>query len=49
MGIDYQTIIDQLGDIIEIVTPLALTLGLCQWVVRFILNAFLGGYKGDLK
>lgn len=46
MQVDYTTIMSQLAEIIRIVTPLALTLGLSQWVVRFVLSAMLGDYRG---
>lgn len=48
MIIDYTEIMNQLAEIIKIVAPLALTLGLCQWVVRFILSAMLGNYRGRI-
>lgn len=48
MQLDYQLILDQFGDIVQMVLPLAITLGLCQWVVRFVLNAFLGRYGGKI-
>lgn len=37
------------GDIIGVVAPLAVTLGLAQWITRFILSAILGDYRGTMN
>lgn len=41
MEIDYQTIINQFGQIIGICLPMGLTLGLCEKMVTFVLDAAL--------
>ena len=43
MNIDYTTIFNEVGNLVAVVAPLALTLGLCQWLLRFVLSAILGG------
>lgn len=39
------TIIEQIGDITAYVLPIAITLGLTQWLVRFVLNCITGDYQ----
>ncbi len=39
------SILQEFATIVSLVTPLALTFGLSQWVIRFILSAMLGDYK----
>lgn len=46
MQATIQTIMEQFSNIIEFITPLAITLGLAQWLIRFILSAILGDYRG---
>lgn len=41
MEIDYQTIINQFAQIISVCLPLGLTLGLCEKMVIFFLDAAL--------
>jgi len=41
-----EQVMSEFAQIVSLVTPLALTLGLSQWVIRFILSAMLGDYKG---
>lgn len=36
---DYQPILNQFGEIIELILPMSITLGLSKWVVCFILDA----------
>lgn len=41
-----EEIMQEFAQIVSIITPLALTLGLSQWIIRFILSAMLGDYRG---
>lgn len=42
METQIQPIINQFAQIIEYVVPLAITLGLTQWLVKFVLNMITG-------
>lgn len=39
MELDYQNIINQIGDLMQVALPLGISLGLCEWAVRFFLDA----------
>lgn len=41
-----EEIMQEFAQIVSIITPLALTFGLAQWIIRFILSAMLGDYRG---
>lgn len=41
MQLDYQTLINQFAQIINICLPLGLTLGLCEKMVIFVMDAAL--------
>lgn len=41
MSINYQQIINQFAEIIGICLPMGLTLGLCEKMVQFVLDAAL--------
>lgn len=42
---DMTPIIEQFGQIIELVLPLAVTMGLSTWLIRFVLSCITGDYQ----
>lgn len=41
-----EAILQQFAEIVEIVTPLAITFGLCQWVINWFISTILGRGTG---
>lgn len=41
-----EQVMEQFASIVQYVAPVAITFGLCQWVIRFIISAMIGDYRG---
>lgn len=42
MVIDYQVILNQIGDIVEYTLPLAITIGIIERIIRMVIRAATG-------